>query len=153
MNRYCTEQLRRIGAKWGVFALESSPENMKELAKVSPLPLVQVISARPPLFTSAVCVRQNSCEQCTGGTKTYKLEKDGKTYSAVSKKLRVWTDILPRKTIIFRKAAQNEKKGRQDVVLFYGCLYVIREKAKKSTRLRVLFIWLRLLGSNQRPIG
>ncbi len=89
MNRYCAEQLRRIGAKWGVFALESSPENMKELAKVSPLPLVQVISARPPLFTSAVCVRQNSCEQCTGGTKTYKLEKDGKTYSAVSKNCQV----------------------------------------------------------------
>jgi hypothetical protein len=66
-------------------ALESSPENMEEIAKKSPLPIVQVIKGNPPLFTSAVCIRSNSCSECNRKERLYNLKKDGKEYIAISK--------------------------------------------------------------------
>lgn len=84
MNRYAAQVLSNLGVAWAVPALESSPENMKQLALSSPLPLVQVIKAFPPLFTSAVCIRSNDCAACQGGVKRYELKKDGRTFEAVS---------------------------------------------------------------------
>lgn len=89
MNRYAAEYLRELGVKQAVIALEISPENTKKLLKSSPLPLVQVINARPPLFTSAVCIRENRCSECKGGIKYYKLKKDGREYEAKSQDCQV----------------------------------------------------------------
>lgn len=84
MNRYAAAQLKEMGVVYGVPALESSTENMQQLAAHSPLPLVQVVRAQPPLFTSAVCIRRNACRECRRGVKSYVLKKDGRSYRAVS---------------------------------------------------------------------
>ncbi len=89
MNRYAAATLKEIGAAWGIPALESSPANTEELVQASPLPLAQVVYARPPLFTSAVCIRANACKDCHGGTKIYTLKKDGRIYEAVSRDCQV----------------------------------------------------------------
>ena len=84
MNSYASAQLKEMGAKWCVPALESSPENMQEIANNTSLPIVQVIKGNPPLFTSAVCIRQNPCSACKQEERVYSLKKDGKEYTAIS---------------------------------------------------------------------
>lgn len=85
MNRYAAEMLRQMGAKWCMPALESSELNMKELAQTSPLRLVQSVKGYPPLFTSAVCVRDNDCAQCNKKNKQWFINNNGKVYKVVSK--------------------------------------------------------------------
>ena len=85
MNSYAAQSLKDFGVFWGTLALESSPENMKEVIAHTPLPLAQVIKSYPPLFTSAVCLRKNDCKNCPRGEKTWTLKKDGKEYTVVSK--------------------------------------------------------------------
>ncbi len=85
MNSYATAALQEFGAAFATLALESSPENMREVAQHSALPVAQVVKAYPPLFTSAVCIRPNACKDCKRGVKTYQLKKDGKMFTAVSK--------------------------------------------------------------------
>ena len=85
MNSYAAAALKEIGVAWGTLALESSPENMKEVISHSPLPLVQVVKSYPPLFTSAVCLRKNDCKNCQQGVKQWNLKKDGKEYTVISK--------------------------------------------------------------------
>ena len=89
MNQYAAEVLHKIGCKMATIALESPEENTEKLAQNQRLPLIQVTKANPPLFTSAVCVRNNDCKNCTGGLKTFSLKKDGQEYIAVSKDCQV----------------------------------------------------------------
>lgn len=84
MNRYAAEALKEIGVDWCMPALESSADNMKELVKTSPVKLVQFINGYPPLFTSAVCVRDNDCAQCTKKSKQWFIKNNGKVYKVVS---------------------------------------------------------------------
>jgi len=85
MNSYAALTLKEIGVSWATLALESSPDNMKEVISLTPLPLAQVIKSYPPLFTSAVCLRKNACQDCPRGEKTWTLKKDSKEYTVVSK--------------------------------------------------------------------
>lgn len=85
MNSYAAAALHEFGAAFATLALESAPENMRAVAEHAVLPLAQVVKAYPPLFTSAVCIRPNACKDCTRGEKRYRLKKDGKEYTAVSK--------------------------------------------------------------------
>lgn len=89
MNSYASAQLKEMNVKWCVPALESSPENMEEIANNSPLPIVQVIKGNPPLFTSAVCIRPHPCSKCKQEEKRYNLKKDGREYVAVSKNCQI----------------------------------------------------------------
>ena len=89
LNSYATTQLKEMGASFATLALESSPNNMKDVVDNSSLPLVQVIKKTPPLFTSAVCIRRNDCSTCKGGIKKYILKKDGKTFIGISKDCQV----------------------------------------------------------------
>lgn len=89
MNHYATAVLKDIGTEWAIPALESSPDNMAELVSSSSLPLVQVTYAFPPLFTSAVCIRPNSCRDCSGGERRFFLERNGRKYIAVSRDCQV----------------------------------------------------------------
>ena len=89
MNSYATAQLKEMGIQWCIPALESSPENMVEIANNSSLPIVQVINGNPPLFTSAVCIRKNPCSSCNQQEKKFNLKKDGKEYLAVSKNCQI----------------------------------------------------------------
>lgn len=84
MNRFASQVLADLNVAWAVPALESSPDNMQQLALSSAVPLAQVVYAFPPLFTSAVCIRPNSCQECKGGLKKYLLKKDGRSFMAFS---------------------------------------------------------------------
>lgn len=85
MNSYATRALKEFGVEFATLALESSADNMQDVVAKAVVPMAQVIKAYPPLFTSAVCIRPNSCKECKQGLKQYKLKKDGKEYIAVSK--------------------------------------------------------------------
>lgn len=89
MNHYATAALRDIGAAWATLALESSAENMAETAAKALVPTVQAVFAYPPLFTSAVCIRPNACKDCSRGVKCYRLKKDGRAFTAVSRDCQV----------------------------------------------------------------
>ena len=89
MNHYATAALRDIGAAWATLALESPAENMAETAAKALVPTVQAVFAYPPLFTSAVCIRPNACKDCSRGGKRYRLKKDGRAFTAVSRDCQV----------------------------------------------------------------
>lgn len=89
MNHYATAALRDIGAAWATLALESPAENMAETAAKALMPTVQAVFAYPPLFTSAVCIRPNACKDCSRGVKRYRLKKDGRAFTAVSRDCQV----------------------------------------------------------------
>lgn len=89
MNHYATAALRDIGAAWATLALESPAENMAETAAKALVPTVQAVFAYPSLFTSAVCIRPNACKDCSRGVKRYRLKKDGRTFTAVSRDCQV----------------------------------------------------------------
>lgn len=89
MNHYATAALRDIGAAWATLALESPAENMAETAAKALVPTVQAVFAYPPLFTSAVCIRPNACKDCSRGVKRYRLKKDGRAFTAVSRDCQV----------------------------------------------------------------
>lgn len=89
MNHYATAALRDIGAAWAKLALESPAENMAETAAKALVPTVQAVFAYPPLFTSAVCIRPNACKDCSRGVKRYRLKKDGRAFTAVSRDCQV----------------------------------------------------------------
>ncbi len=89
MNHYTTAALRDIGAAWATLALESPAENMAETAAKALVPTVQAVFAYPPLFTSAVCIRPNACKDCSRGVKRYRLKKDGRAFTAVSRDCQV----------------------------------------------------------------
>ena len=85
MNRYAAAELKELGVEFAILALESSADNMAEVIKNAPLPMVQVIHAHPPLFTSAVCIRRNDCAHCKRLDKQWVLKSGGHEYLAVSK--------------------------------------------------------------------
>lgn len=89
MNHYATAALRDIGAAWATLALESPAENMAETAAKALVPTVQAVFAYSPLFTSAVCIRPNACKDCSRGVKRYRLKKDGRAFTAVSRDCQV----------------------------------------------------------------
>jgi len=85
MNSYAAAALKEQGVAWATLALESSSDNMRQVINHTPLPLVQITKCYPPLFTSAVCLRKNACQDCPRGEKTWTLKKDSKEYTVVSK--------------------------------------------------------------------
>lgn len=85
MNTQAIEQAKAMGASKVSFALEDDLKNLKTLSEKSPLPVEMVVYQDVPLFTSADCIRSNSCRDCTGGEKWISLERDGIKYQALSK--------------------------------------------------------------------
>ena len=83
MNRYAAAALREIGVKWATLALESGAENMRSVVQHAPLLMTQVIACYPPLFTSAVCVRQNDCQHCDRLPYRFPMRQGGKEYTVV----------------------------------------------------------------------
>jgi len=85
---------QKIGAKRVSFALEDTLENMKALADLSFLKTSLIVYQDVPLFTSAVCIRENDCKNCKGGEKWLELKKDGNTFEAL---------CVPCQTMLFDK--------------------------------------------------
>ena len=94
LNTEAVLMAQKIGVKRISFALEDSQENIQNLQVLSPLPTSLVIYQDIPLFTSAVCIRKNDCQNCTGGIKWFNLKKDGHTFEALS---------VPCQTMLFDK--------------------------------------------------
>ena len=69
-----------IGATRITLGVEDTYANIQALAQNSPLPVVFTVYQNAPLFTSAVCVRDNSCAECDKKLKWSKLEKNGQHY-------------------------------------------------------------------------
>lgn len=85
MNEYATLMLEEMGAKWCVVAMESSLDNTEKICEKSVIEVKKQVDYRPPLFTSAVCIRKNDCKNCKGGEMRFELKKDGRKYEAISK--------------------------------------------------------------------
>lgn len=98
MNRYAAAALKEIGVRWATLALESSAENMRSVVKNSPLLMAQVVCCYPPLFTSAVCVRQNDCQHCDHLPYRFPMKQNGKEYTVVCKDCQV--QVFPKEAYV-----------------------------------------------------
>ncbi len=76
---------KEMGAKRVTLAVEDTLTNMKNLAMEAPLPVTAVVYQDVPLFTSAVCIRSNSCKECLKKPLWIDLKRDGKKYEALSR--------------------------------------------------------------------
>jgi U32 family peptidase len=85
LNSEAMEEAKSIGAEKVSFAIEDTLENIKNLTEVAPLKTTFVVYQDVPLFTSAVCIRENDCRICSRKEKWYDLSRDGKKYQALSK--------------------------------------------------------------------
>ncbi len=85
MNKYAAAALKDIGVRWATLALESSAENMRSVVMSAPVLMAQVTSCFPPLFTSAVCVRQNDCKHCDHKLYQFPMRQNGREYRVVCK--------------------------------------------------------------------
>ncbi len=85
MNTQAVAMAKDFGAERITLSLEDSLQNMHTLAQKSPLPTVMVLYQDVPLFTSAVCLRSNECQNCPRGEKWLTLKKGATTYQALSK--------------------------------------------------------------------
>lgn len=85
MNRYAAAALKEMGVHWATLALESSAENMRSVVQHAPVLMTQIVACYPPLFTSAVCVRQNDCQNCDHKLYQFPMRQNGKEYRVVCK--------------------------------------------------------------------
>ncbi|MBR1948895.1 MAG: U32 family peptidase, partial [Alphaproteobacteria bacterium] len=88
-------------------AVEDTLSNMENLALNSPLPVVLVIYQDVVLFTSAVCIRDNLCKDCSQKPLWLSLEKDGQKYEALSKDCQLM--MFNQKSFCIAKEAKNIK--------------------------------------------
>ena len=84
-NSQAVLQAKNMGAKRVCLPIEASRQNLSAVAEKSCLPVVFCIYQDVPLFTSAVCIRNNPCASCDRKEKWINLRKDGKFYQALSK--------------------------------------------------------------------
>ncbi len=88
-NSEAVQESKNMGASKISFALEDTLENIEKLSQTSPLDTVFVVYQDVPLFTSAVCIRDNDCANCTREKKWLELTKDGKKYDALSEECQI----------------------------------------------------------------
>jgi len=110
LNMEAMLMAQKIGAKRVSFAMEDTIENIKALNDLSFLETNFIIYQDVPLFTSAVCIRENDCKHCEGGQKWLNLKKDGNTFEALS---------VPCQTMLFDKRPFCIANDAQDVKATY----------------------------------
>ena len=64
---------------------ETTYQIAKKMAENASLPVVFTVYQDVPLFTSAVCIRDNACKDCNRKPLWIDLNKDGQKYRALSK--------------------------------------------------------------------
>ena len=84
-NTQAMAAAKEIGASRVTLAVEDTLSNIKNLAMEAPLEVAMVVYQDVPLFTSAVCIRENSCKECDHKAMWMELVKDNITYQALSK--------------------------------------------------------------------
>ena len=78
---------------------------MQDLCDSAPLPVSVLVYQDVPLFTSAVCVRDNSCAECDRRPLWMSLEKNGQKYRALSQNCQ--TIVMAEKPLSVAKECQN----------------------------------------------
>lgn len=89
MNTQAIQMAKEMKVNRVTLAIEDDLNNIKALIKKSSLPMVMIVYQDVPLFTSADCIRSNSCKDCMQGEKWIDLSKDGQKYQALSKDCQV----------------------------------------------------------------
>ena len=84
-NTQAAAAAQELGASRITLAVEDTLSNLKNMALGAPLPVVFVVYQDVPLFTSAVCIRDNSCADCSHQPQWIALSRDGQSYQALSK--------------------------------------------------------------------
>lgn len=84
-NNEALLQAKKMGASRVCFCVEDTLDNIKALSSLSFLKTSLIVYQDAPLFTSAVCIRKNSCTNCNKKPLWISLQKDGKTYQALCK--------------------------------------------------------------------
>ncbi len=84
LNSESVEMVCKCGGNRVTLAVEDTFSNIKNMAMISSLPVAMVVYQDVPLFTSAVCIRDNLCKDCNREKKWIKLEQNGKVYEALS---------------------------------------------------------------------
>lgn len=85
MNTQAIAMAKEMGASKVTGAIEDTLPNLLKINEKSSLPLGLVIYQDVPLFTSANCIRSNSCKDCLRGETWFNLERGDKKYRALSK--------------------------------------------------------------------
>lgn len=85
INSQALQMAKEMGATRVTIAFEDELDNVRELLRLSPLPLVVPVRDVVPLFRSAVCIRENSCVGCDREEKRITLKQGEDVYQAVSK--------------------------------------------------------------------
>ena len=84
-NLEAMQMAKEINISRVTLPIEDCLSNLYETAQAAPLPITMIVYQDVPLFTSAVCIRENSCKECSKKTEWLELEKDGVRYKALSK--------------------------------------------------------------------
>ena len=84
-NAEAVQMAKEIGATRITLAVEDTLPNLKTMAETAPLPVVFAVYQDVPLFTSAVCIRDNACKDCNRKPLWIELNRDGQKYRALSK--------------------------------------------------------------------
>ena len=83
-NTYAIQTAKDMKISRVTLAVEDTLSNVVNLANESPLSVALVVYQDVPLFTSAVCIRENACKDCDRMPKILDLESEGQKYWAVS---------------------------------------------------------------------
>lgn len=105
MNSEAVAMAAENGALRVALSVEDTLDNMKALAQKSALPVVMPIYSDVPLFSSAVCIRENPCAKCPKGTRWMMLQKEGKTFWALSQNCQ--TFVFDDKPLCMAKEARQ----------------------------------------------
>ncbi|MBE6445248.1 MAG: U32 family peptidase [Alphaproteobacteria bacterium] len=84
-NSQATQMAKEMGASRITLASEDMLANLQKMSDKSALPVVWEVYGDLPLFTSAACIRNNSCKDCNREQKWIKLNKNGHKYEVLSK--------------------------------------------------------------------
>jgi len=107
-------------------AVEDTLENMETLAFGSPVDIALVVYQDVPLFTSAVCIRDNACKDCNKKPLWIYMEKEGNKYEALSKDCQLM--MFNEKAFCMAKEAKNIKAD------FYRADFVYKNYAPEKVR-------------------
>ena len=125
-NSQALQMAKDMHLSRATFAVEDTLDNIETLAYESPIPTTLVVYQDVPLFTSAVCIRNNLCKDCSRKPLWIKLERDGKRYEALSKDCSLM--VFYEKSFCMAKEAKNIKTD------FYRADFVYKNYSPENVR-------------------
>lgn len=85
LNPYAVSASSDLGAKRITLSFEDTLANIKALLQSSSLPVVLPLYSDVPLFTSAVCIRDCECKNCSHQEKWFSLKREEVSYQVLSR--------------------------------------------------------------------